>query len=474
MIFSHSSPESKAQFRQYWAAITVNIGMMSGGEYFGWPSPTLPKFSEPDAPFQITHDDITMMVSLLYLGNILSPIPTGYIMDRFGRKKSLIFCSIFPILSWILIVFAKSPIYLCISRLLAGIWVGIITTVAPMYTAEIASPKIRGALGNMFSFMTYLGTLFVYAIGPYVSFYTLAIIADIIPVYFLLMLISIPESPYYYLIHKNKQGAIQSLKWLRGGVEEEILEKEVNEIEEFIQKQAKSKNTVKAIFATRANRKAFFIVQLYGIFVKFAGIGILMAFNSITLPKANLGFLRPQECSIVLALIWVIFSVCSMFLVDRLGRKMLLTSTSFGCGVMMFIAGLWFYLQTNTTLTVEKVSWIPFACFAAHGIMYALGLGPIGTAIKGEMLSADIRASASAITSIVFALSSLFLNQTYLPIADNIGMYVNYWIYAASCFICALFTIFVFVETKGKSLQEIQQKLHKKKPKPLDCKANTV
>ncbi|KAG8296177.1 hypothetical protein J6590_063328 [Homalodisca vitripennis] len=84
--------------------------------------------------------------------------------------------------------------------------------------------------------------------------------------------------------------------------------------------------------------------------------------------------------------------------------------------------------------------------------------------MKGSMLAANIKANVSAITSIVLASSSLFLNRIYLLIADSLGMYVNYWMFAASCFLATVFTATVVVETKGKTLQEIQDELARGKP----------
>lgn len=172
---------------------------------------------------------------------------------------------------------------------------------------------------------------------------------------------------------------------------EGILEQEVNSMEEYFQNQMKNKHTVKAIFTSRANKKAFLIVELYAIFVKFAGVNIVMAFSSITLPKSAFNHFTPSECSIVLTAIWFFCAICSIFMVDRCGRKILLICTSLGCCFFLFIAGLWFFLYEKTTINVSDYSWVPFVCFILHGIIYALGFGPVGVSVKGELLPSNIR-----------------------------------------------------------------------------------
>ncbi|XP_046689255.1 facilitated trehalose transporter Tret1-like [Homalodisca vitripennis] len=459
-----TTPAEKAKFRQYLATITVTLGMSIVGEMFGWPSPTLPKLQHNVAHLQLDHRQISWVVSLLYLGNMLSPIPAGFLMDRLGRKRSLVLLSVLPISSWVLILLARSAVHLYAARLLAGFWIGIITTVSPIYIGEIAEPRIRGALGNFVSLMTYSGDLFVYIIGPYVSYHSLAIIAGLVPVLFLLTFSFMPESPYYYLMHKEKSKARDSLSWFRGDKDKEELEIEIDKMEENVMRQMQNKGRVIDIFTSAANRKAFVIVQMMAIFVKFSGTGVMMAFASTTLPKDAFKSLGPSECVIILGFTWVVFAMVSMLLVDRLGRKIMLSFSSFGCGIAMLLAGTWFYLDSATSVDVHSTNWIPFTSFVFHGIVYSLGLGPIGMAIKGEMLAANIKANVSAITSIVLASSSLFLNRIYLLIADSLGMYVNYWMFAASCFLATVFTATVVVETKGKTLQEIQDELARGKP----------
>lgn len=79
-------------------------------------------------------------------------------------SRSLIVLSVLPLSSWTLILLAQRPLHLYIARLLAGFWIGVVTTIAPIYIGEISEPRIRGALGNFSSLMTYVGDLFIYMV----------------------------------------------------------------------------------------------------------------------------------------------------------------------------------------------------------------------------------------------------------------------------------------------------------------------
>ncbi|RZF34309.1 hypothetical protein LSTR_LSTR016914, partial [Laodelphax striatellus] len=137
----------------------------------------------------------------------------------------------------------------------------------------------------------------------------------------------------------------------------------------------------------------------------------------------------------------------------------LLAISCTGCGIACLSASTWFYMRENTTYDVTGVSWIPFLAFIFHALFYSLGLGPIALSIKGEMFPANIKAKASAVTTMVLAVNSFLLNKTYLIIADTFGLYVNFLVYGLTMLSALLFIWFFVVETRKKTLQEIQDKL---------------
>lgn len=104
-------------------------------------------------------------------------------------------------------------------------------TVQPMYTGEISSDEVRDTLGSFMQLFIVSGVLYVYAIGPYVSFYALQYACLAVQVLFAVAFFFMPESPYYYIAKDKKKEAIDSLKFLRGksgeGVRDELAEMQV-------------------------------------------------------------------------------------------------------------------------------------------------------------------------------------------------------------------------------------------------------
>lgn len=451
----------------------ATIAVIMTGNAMGWPSPTHPLLLSPESPVPgMTTDGTSWMIAMMYFGNLFSPVPCGYVMEWIGRKYTLLFLNIIPLSSWLLIIFTKTTMWLYVARFLAGLWLGIVYTVVPIYLGEIAEPKVRGSLSTFFAIMTYVGVLFEYVVGPSVTYNNLAICSASFCVMFYLLFTFMPETPYYLVKMKKVEKAREALFWLRG--DDPNVDDELKKIESAVASQmANPKGSIKDLFATKGNKKAVITVGVLSILQRLSGIGAMIAYTSVTLPKDAIKHINISQCVIMLGSTWVLSTLISTFLVDQLGRKILLVVSALGCGVATFLAGLWFLLDAKTTIDVTYLNWAPFACFILHGFFYSIGLNPIVTTIKGEVFSASIKGVASAVTSLMLAVASFFLNKSYQVFADEFGMFANYWLYAAGCFLAVIFTITYVIETKGKTLQEIQDQLNGITP-PVDSKETIV
>lgn len=178
-------------------------------------SPVLLKFNHNEMAFTITESEKSWIVSIMDFGNFLSPIIAGYTMDKFGRKKALILSAFIFIASSIFVLKATSGEDLFMGRLLAGIGKGFAFTVTPIYVAEFSSKNIRGALTSFFYMFFCIGTFAASGVGPYVSFQTFNVVSLVFPVIFLVMVLVLPESPYYYVSKGKTEQAQVALSWYR-------------------------------------------------------------------------------------------------------------------------------------------------------------------------------------------------------------------------------------------------------------------
>lgn len=119
---------------------------MAAGCALTWSSPTLDKLKkkanqEPDPSFSltITDEESTWVSSLVTLGAAIGPILSGFILDRLGRKNTILFSMILSIITWLLIGFVPNLYVLCAARFVLGISVGLIFTAVPTYIAEVST-----------------------------------------------------------------------------------------------------------------------------------------------------------------------------------------------------------------------------------------------------------------------------------------------------------------------------------------------
>lgn len=106
---------------------------------FGWASPSLPRLLEPGGPVQITVEQGTWIVSCLKIGQFIAPIPAAWMMDRFGRKRTLLIMAVPLVSVWIMLALAESFVLICVFAVVIGSAGSLVTVVTPMYLAELCT-----------------------------------------------------------------------------------------------------------------------------------------------------------------------------------------------------------------------------------------------------------------------------------------------------------------------------------------------
>lgn len=427
------------------------------GTSTAWPSPTLTKMTAGEAPIILDDNQISWMVSLMFLGHISSPIPTGFLMEMFGRKKTCLYLSILPVSSWLLIIFATSATDLYIARFTAGLWIGVISVIIPVYVGEISSTDIRSSLTTINNSLFNFGIIFVYIIGPYVDYFLLAVSCLALTVLFVLSFIFMPESPYHLIKHNQRDDAIKSLSWLRKGASSESILNEIKVIELLQEEVNHQKGTLKDIFFDRGNRKAFIISITFSIAKRLSGSGVLQAYTSITLPPLTMHVLDPDSCVIIIGVVSFLSSVVSTSISALCRRNVLLTVSCGGCSLATAVIGVWFYLAEFSPYksAVRNSSDVIFWSLVMYYIAFNIALGPIGTSIKGEVFSGNVKALSSSLNTFIVAFSAFLVNKFYLIVANSIGMYFNYVVYSITCALVVVFTWFYVPEMHNKTFEEI-------------------
>lgn len=458
---------------QFIAAAAANLSVLATGAMLGWTSPVLPVLAKTsnetaDEPMQnplsepISTEESSWIAALVAIGAACGSFVAGYCAERFGRKKSLL-SSVVPFtIGWALIATANSVAQFYVARLIFGLALSFAFTIVPMYCGEIAETSIRGALGSFLQLFITIGLLYSYVIGPFVNYTVFWIVCSVLPIVFVVCFLPMPESPYYLISKGDRQGAVSALAKLRGKSAGAV-QKEADEMQAAAEEAMKSQAKISDLFTVKANFKALLYTSLLASFQQLTGINVVL-FSMQNIFEAAKSSQKPAEATMIVGSVQVAASFVTPIIVDRLGRRLLLVTSGIGEIVTLGALGLYFYLQENSPESVEPISWLPVVSLVIFIATYCIGWGPLPWAVMGEMFAGDVKSKASGITVCMCWFLAFFIIKFSSNITESFGNHTTYWMFSVFCIISVLFTLLVLPETKGKSLQEIQDELNGVKP----------
>ncbi|KAL1117428.1 hypothetical protein AAG570_004754 [Ranatra chinensis] len=402
------------------------------------------------------------MISLIEIGNLFTPIPVGFLVNKLGRKPLLLSIGPVYVATWILVIFVRTVEMLYLMRIVQGLALGVTFTVLPMYLSEIARADIRGALSIFFQGMWYLGILYVYAIGPYVGYVTITITCMVPCIIFMLVFCWLPESPQYLAMRGRDEAARKSLNWLRGSAERELVDKELADMKEAASLEKEEEAGWRDVLETREGRKALLIANMVAFCEIMSGVTAILSYASETFTKTSrggLGPLTPDGITIVMGGLTFLVTLLTAGLVDRMGRRPLLMISTLGSTVCLFATAVYYHLDACSCISLSYFDWLPYSAIIVYISLISFGAGCLTPTLQAELFPNSTRGIASGITSVVITITSFICMKLYQVIQDEIGLYLNYYIFAGFCGLGSLGVYLYVPETKGKTFAEIQKML---------------
>ncbi|KAF2903396.1 hypothetical protein ILUMI_02774, partial [Ignelater luminosus] len=403
------------------------------------------------------------VASSFILGSIPGCVYAGWAVEKFGRRRSLLLSFIPLFFPWIVIIFAKSTLVLCISRFFAGFGFSIVTASGSMYAGEIAEKDIRGKLGTAFNLMKLTGSLFVLTIGPFVSYTVLAISCSILPVIFLTLFYFMPESPYYLIKIGQRDAARESLIILsKDNRTKEEIETQLKEIEKNVEYTNQHKSTLWELLSKKEYRKSVIVIIGIKLIQQLTGIFAIEAYMQ-TIIESSGSSISPEISSIICGVIQLPAAMFAATIVDKAGRKPLLIISCLGCCVALIGESIYFYLQDVAKSDVSYLSWLPTTGLVIYLIMNPIGIFTLPYILLGELFATNIKAVAISASTIFGVTLGFFVTKFFEPLSEILGLHVTFGMFALACVLGILFVVFIQPETKGKTLAEIQEKLNRDK-----------
>ncbi len=385
-------------------------------------------------------------------GTVLGSLTGGIPADRFGRKPTLLWIGILYIVSALGSALAWNVEVFILARFIGGVGIGVSTVVAPMYISEIAPPAHRGRLAGMFQFnivfgivVAFLSNALLAGIGDDAWRWMLGV-AAFPSIAYTLMCLALPESPRWLLTRKGDRAeGLRVLALIEPGASPLQLQQHADEIVA-----ASSRQTTTKGFWSMKLRVPIMLAFLVAFFNQLSGINAILYFAPRIFELTGLGSRAALLQSVGIGITNLIFTFVGLWLIDRLGRRTLLTIGSFG-----YIASLGLCAWAFFTHHYAIVPACIFAFIAAH----AIGQGTVIWVLISEIFPNQYRATGQSLGSATHWIFAALLTTLFPAVVST---FAPGYIFLFFCGMMVLQLIWVRTmvpETKGVPLEEIQRRL---------------
>ena len=421
--------------------------------------PILQSDSSPISGGPISTEHGSWLGSLMCLGGLLAT-PLYLLISHHSSRKVTGYLVALPfVVSWILIIVAKSIDVLCIARFIGGMGSGGIILFASLYVSETAQDTVRGTLGSYLTLFTNAGVLFAYVIGSYVSYYTFAYTAIAIPVIYVLGLIWLPETPNYLVNRGKYTEAERSLRWLRGK-DDKLVELELSKLNSFV-KERGERVSLKQMLCAAGTRRALIIGFVLSANLQFCGLFAVLTYTVNIFQEAG-SDLSPNIATILIGALQLSGSCASSLLIDKAGRKILLLISNLCMATCLLIIGGFFFFK-NQGSDVSNFGWVPVGSLSVYIVANSLGLAPVTFLMVSEIFEPQVKGRAITIVISFLWFLAFLVGKFYTNLSDVLGIHGCYWAFSACCVLGAIFTVFSVPETRNRSYSSILTELSGRK-----------
>lgn len=389
------------------------------------------------------------LTGTLALGCMAGCVVAGRLADRYGRRPALMLAAGIFAVSSIGMTLASTLTLFMLARFVAGIGVGMASMLSPLYIAEVSPAAIRGRNVAINQLTIVSGILITNLInyglagrGP--DAWRLMFGLGVVPsLAFLVGVIWLPESPRWLIQHGQTDRGAAILQRIGG---QKFAEKTVTDVHASTANKAK---VALSELLAPGIRAAVLVGIGLAVFQQLCGINVVFNYTSTIFKTVGANLDRQLFETVAIGIVNLVFTVVAMWQVDKLGRKPLLLFGAIGLSVLYVIIAT--LLQTGASAGLLSI----FVLLAIA--TYATSLAPVTWVLISEIFPNRVRGLASSVAILALWGSYFVLVFTFPILAETLGTYGPFWLYAGICLVGFVFVLRHVRETKGKTLEEMEE-----------------
>jgi SP family galactose:H+ symporter-like MFS transporter len=457
-------PQAPEQHVTPWLAVVLVVVLFSGG-LFGYDQGVISgALHGVRQTFSLSPLLVEVVTSWVTLGALFGALVSGELADRMGRKRTVLIAGGMFTLGALVQALAPDTLILVTGRLIIGAGVGVAAVAAPLYAAELAPSALRGRFVSAYQLAITIGIFLAYLIDGWLSktdSWRIMLGAAAVPGLLLLAVALVaPQSPRWLMMMGRKPDAASELARIQPGVN---VQSHLGSIEKTLQDEGQ-KASWREVF-DRQWRRPLFIGLGLAVFQQITGINAIIYYADQIFASA--GFVTQSSQTTVttwaIGAVNVLATLIAIAYIDRLGRRKLLLTGLIGMAVSLVTVGIAFeFITTGPASTAAAsgpttpgiVTLCALVCFI---ICFAFSMGPVVWTVINEIFPGHIRGRAVAVATAVNWGSAFLVSQFFLTVIGAIGNSLTFWLFALFCVLAWVWIYFRVPETKGQSLEQIQE-----------------
>ncbi len=400
--------------------------------------------------FQLSEMQTEAAASSLLVGCVAGAAIAGWLSDRFGRRRTLVWCAILFAVSAVGAALPQTLAQFGAARFLGGIAIGAASLLAPVYIAEVAPAEMRGRLVSLNQMAIVTGILLAYLVNWSLSYlgpesWRWMFAAAAVPsILFFVALFFVPESPRWLTEQKRDDQALEVLRRVGGDARAAI---ELDEIRKAV---AEESGTLAELLQP-GNRRALAIAVGLAILQQVTGINTVLFYGSVIF-KQYVGGQSDSSAlgaNVLIGVVNLVATLVALRFVDQFGRRPLLMISSAAMAACQLALGAAFLMSPPPAMLVLAAMLL---CVAA----FAVGMGPCVWVVLSEIFPNRVRGRAMSIATVSLWAACFALTMTFLSLSAAITPTGAFWLYAAMCLVTYWLVWKKTPETKGRSLEQIE------------------